>query len=76
MVMEPHAGAWGALLGACKIHGDLELGEVISKRLFELEPTNAGNYVVYAVPDRWADVSKAKATMREKGIRKLPGYPE
>ncbi|XP_042452786.1 putative pentatricopeptide repeat-containing protein At5g37570 [Zingiber officinale] len=77
MVVEPHAGAWGALLGACKIHGDIELGEVISKRLFELEPTNAGNYVVlsniYAVADRWADVPKVRATMREKGIRKLPG---
>ncbi|KAG6536024.1 hypothetical protein ZIOFF_001062 [Zingiber officinale] len=62
MDVEPHAGAWGALLGACKTLGDIELGEVISKRLFELEPTNAGNYVVlsniYAVADRWADVSK------------------
>ncbi|PQQ01866.1 acylamino-acid-releasing enzyme-like [Prunus yedoensis var. nudiflora] len=28
MPVEPHAGAWGALLGACKLNGNIELGEL------------------------------------------------
>ncbi|WOL05234.1 hypothetical protein Cni_G13961 [Canna indica] len=85
MPVEPHAGAWGALLGACKIHGDIALGETIAKRLFEVEPTNAGNYVllsnIYAVKDRWADVwellaSKLKQTAeisrRQSRVREFP----
>ncbi|KAJ0976657.1 hypothetical protein J5N97_012131 [Dioscorea zingiberensis] len=62
MPMEPHAGAWGALLGACRLNCDMELGEMVAKKLFEMEPQNGGNYVllsnIYAAADRWADVSK------------------
>ncbi|CAB4319941.1 unnamed protein product [Prunus armeniaca] len=61
MPMEPHAGAWGALLGACKLNGNIELGELVANRLFEIEPLNPGNYVllsnIYAAADRWFDVS-------------------
>ncbi|CAK9139031.1 unnamed protein product [Ilex paraguariensis] len=75
--IEPHAGAWGALLGACKLHCDIELGEEVARRLFELEPHNAGNYVVlsniYAAADQWLDVSLLRSKMSERGIRKIPG---
>ncbi|XP_004306376.1 PREDICTED: uncharacterized protein LOC101304505 [Fragaria vesca subsp. vesca] len=37
---EPHV--WGALLGACRIHNNVKLGEVVAKRLLELEPDDAG----------------------------------
>ncbi|PQQ14360.1 acylamino-acid-releasing enzyme [Prunus yedoensis var. nudiflora] len=40
MPVEPHAGAWGALLGACKLNGNIELGELVANRLFEIEPLN------------------------------------
>ncbi|CAH9079334.1 unnamed protein product [Cuscuta epithymum] len=75
--IEAYAGAWGALLGACKLHSDIELGEEIACRLFELEPLNAGNYVLlsglYASIDRWLDVSHLRDKMSERGIRKIPG---
>ncbi|KAK4767367.1 hypothetical protein SAY86_015117 [Trapa natans] len=77
MPMEPHAGAWGALLGACKLYNDTELGEEVARRLFELEPKNAGDYVllsnIYAAADRWLDVSLLRDQMRETGVKKLPG---
>ncbi|MED6129030.1 hypothetical protein PIB30_103745, partial [Stylosanthes scabra] len=66
---EPHAAAWGALLGACKVYGDSELGEIAAKRLFEIEPQNAANYVllsnIYAAADRWIDVSLVRTKMRD-----------
>ncbi|XP_011101527.1 putative pentatricopeptide repeat-containing protein At5g37570 isoform X1 [Sesamum indicum] len=75
--VETHAGAWGALLGACRLHGDIDLGEVVAHRLFELEPHNAGNYVllsnIYAEADRWLNVFHLRGRMSERGVRKIPG---
>ncbi|XP_016487733.1 putative pentatricopeptide repeat-containing protein At5g37570 [Nicotiana tabacum] len=77
MPIEPHAGAWGALLGACKLHCDIEVGEEVSHRLFELEPQNTGNYVllsdIYAAANRWLDVALLRQKMSEKGLKKIPG---
>ncbi|XP_058739011.1 putative pentatricopeptide repeat-containing protein At5g37570 isoform X1 [Vicia villosa] len=77
MHVEPNAGAWGALFGACKLQGDSELGKTVANRLFELEPQNAANYVllsnIYASADRWKDVSLVRSKMKERGVRKIPG---
>ncbi|KAK7244858.1 hypothetical protein RIF29_39686 [Crotalaria pallida] len=77
MHVEPHAGAWGALLGACKLYGDSELGEIVANRLFELEPQNGANYVllsdIYAAAERWVDVALVRSKMRERRVRKIPG---
>ncbi|THG17443.1 hypothetical protein TEA_006833 [Camellia sinensis var. sinensis] len=77
MLVEPHAGAWGALLGACKLHNDIELGEEIAAQLFEIEPHNACSYVllsdIYAAADRWLDVSFLRSQMIEMGVKKKPG---
>lgn len=77
MPVEPHAGAWGALLGACKLHCNIELGELVANRLLELEPQNAGNYVllsnIYATAERWLDVSLVRNKMKERGVNKIPG---
>ncbi|ESW34773.1 hypothetical protein PHAVU_001G179800 [Phaseolus vulgaris] len=78
LMPEPHAGAWGALLGACKLYGDSELGEIVASRLFQFEPLNAANYVllsdIYAAAERWIDVSLVRSKMRERRVRKIPGY--
>ncbi|KAG9441699.1 hypothetical protein H6P81_017553 [Aristolochia fimbriata] len=49
MPVEQHFGAWGAMLGACNLHGNIELSKIIAAHLFEIEPHNAvhdlsGNY--------------------------------
>lgn len=77
MPLKPHACAWGALLGACKLHGDVELKEEVANRLLELEPEKAGSYVllsnIYASANQWLDVSIVRDEMKEKGVRKIPG---
>ncbi|PRQ15919.1 putative tetratricopeptide-like helical domain, DYW domain-containing protein [Rosa chinensis] len=78
MPFEPDAATWGALLGASRIHGNTELGEKAAKIIFEMEPENAGMYVLlsnlYASSGRWGDVGKMRLKMRDKGVRKVPGY--
>ncbi|XP_076902175.1 putative pentatricopeptide repeat-containing protein At5g37570 [Bidens hawaiensis] len=77
MPMKPHAGAWGALLFACRIHSDVALGEEVAGRLFKIEPLNAANYVllsdIYAASNQWADVNRVRNQMSEMGIRKVRG---
>ncbi|XP_073310154.1 putative pentatricopeptide repeat-containing protein At5g37570 [Primulina huaijiensis] len=78
MPVESHAGAWGALLGACRLHCDIDLGQDVARRLFEFEPQSAGNYVLlshmYAEADRWLDIFHLRDKMRDKGVQKVPGY--
>nr|XP_043606814.1 pentatricopeptide repeat-containing protein At3g29230-like [Erigeron canadensis] len=75
---------WGALLSACRTHSNLELGELVAKRLIELEPSDVGPYVllsnIYAAGERWDDVENVREMMTEKGLHKFAGsslvYPE
>eukprot|EP00253_Pinus_taeda_P001111 PITA_01111 len=78
MPLEPGASVWGALLGACRIHGNVELGEVAAEHLFNIEPENTGYYVlmsnIYAGAGRWNDVAKVRVMMNDRGLKKPPGY--
>ncbi|XP_049358042.1 pentatricopeptide repeat-containing protein At5g44230 [Solanum verrucosum] len=76
MPMEPNSGVWGALLGACRIHGNPDIAEVAANRLFELEPDSIGNYVLlantYASAGRWEDVLGVRKSIKQKLLRKDP----
>ncbi|KAG5532880.1 hypothetical protein RHGRI_027237 [Rhododendron griersonianum] len=48
MPSEPNSDVWGALLGACRIHGNLELAEIVTDRLYRLEPQTVSFYVLMA----------------------------
>ncbi|KAL6012255.1 hypothetical protein ACLOJK_002733 [Asimina triloba] len=77
MPMAPGASVWGALLGACKLYGDVQLGEKAANELFAIEGDNGGNYVVlsniYADAGQLADAIKLRKKMRMHRIRKIPG---
>ncbi|KAF5821578.1 putative tetratricopeptide-like helical domain superfamily, DYW domain-containing protein [Helianthus annuus] len=77
MRAEPGPKVWGSLLGSCRIHCNVELAERASKRLFELEPTNAGNYVllaeIYAEAQLWDEVSKVKKLLQTQELQKKSG---
>lgn len=65
------------LLGACKVHGNLELGEKVAKKLFEIEPEVDSNYImlsnIFASKGMWNEVAKIRAKMSSQGIKKEPG---
>ncbi|XP_031742497.1 pentatricopeptide repeat-containing protein At3g46790, chloroplastic, partial [Cucumis sativus] len=75
--IEPGPKVWGSLLGACRIHCHVELAERASKRLFKLEPTNAGNYVlladIYAEAEMWDEVKRVKKLLDSRELQKVPG---
>lgn len=77
MGLRPSASIFGSLLGACQVYCNVELGERMAYRLFELEPNNAANYVmlsnIYAAVSRWDDVGRIRQLMAVKGLAKNPG---
>ena len=66
-----------ALLSACKLHGDIELGSRLANRLMELAPDDGGSFVLlsnlYASLGNWEAVAKVRVMMKDLGIRKDPG---
>nr|GEY49447.1 pentatricopeptide repeat-containing protein At5g66520-like [Tanacetum cinerariifolium] len=78
MPMSPDVGVLGALLGACKIHKNVELGEQIGKKVIELEPHNSGRYVllanIYASASKWEQVANIRKLMNDRGVKKAPGF--
>lgn len=76
MPVKPHAGVWGALLGACRIYGNPDIAEIAANFLFVLEPNGIGNYIllsnIYASAGRWGDVARVRKEVRTKGLKKNP----
>eukprot|EP01018_Ginkgo_biloba_P007733 Gb_22896 [translate_table: standard] len=77
MPMKPDATVWRCLLGACRIHSNIELGEHVAKRLFELDPKNAAPYVllanIYATAGRWNGTENVRRMMKDRRVKKTPG---
>ncbi|CAK9145098.1 unnamed protein product [Ilex paraguariensis] len=78
MPIDPNGVVWGALLGGCKVHKNIEMAEEVTKHLLELDPLNDGYYIVlsniYAEAKRWEDVRRVRKLMRDQGVKKTPGW--
>ncbi len=46
MPLKLHVASWMALLGTCRIHGNMEMGEGVAKQILESEPENATGYMM------------------------------
>nr|DAD21798.1 TPA_asm: hypothetical protein HUJ06_023261 [Nelumbo nucifera] len=77
MPIEPDDVIWKALLGACKMHGNVEIAKRVAKYLMEMVPHDSGSYValsnMYASLGNWEAVAQVRLMMKELDIRKDPG---
>lgn len=77
MPIKPDDVIWKALLGACKIHGNIEMGRRVAKVLMDMVPHDSGSYValsnMYASSGNWEAVADVRLMMKEMDIRKDPG---
>ncbi|KAG2676315.1 hypothetical protein I3760_12G047400 [Carya illinoinensis] len=78
MPFKPHSAIFGTLLGACRVHKNLELAEYAAKSLLDIDSSSAAAYVqlanVYASMNRWDHVARVRRSMKENNVVKTPGY--
>ncbi|KAL1216762.1 putative pentatricopeptide repeat-containing protein [Cardamine amara subsp. amara] len=74
MPIKPNVVIWRTLLGACSLYGNIELGEEVQRRIFELDSDYVGDYValsnIYASKGMWDEKSKMRDRVRK---RRVPG---
>ncbi|KAI3434010.1 DYW_deaminase domain-containing protein [Psidium guajava] len=78
MPVAPTSIIWRTLLGACSIYNNVKIGEQVRERLSEIDPTNSGDHVllsnIYAVAGKWRDVAAIRRSMKDKRMKKTPGW--
>ncbi|KAG9458875.1 hypothetical protein H6P81_003383 [Aristolochia fimbriata] len=78
MPMKPNSYIWGALLNACRIHGNMAIAEETASEIFDLNLDLPGSYMLisnlYASCARWNDSARVRVLAKRKGLKKTPGY--
>jgi len=78
MPMFPDVVLWQSLLGACKTYGNVEMAEIASRKLVEMGSNSCGDFVllsnVYAAHERWNDVGRVREAMKNRDVKKIPGF--
>eukprot|EP00257_Ricinus_communis_P019729 XP_015578801.1 pentatricopeptide repeat-containing protein At1g08070, chloroplastic [Ricinus communis] len=77
MPIQPDVVIWRSLLFACRCHDNIELAELASNEIEELEPRRLEARVllsqVYASASRWSDAKKVRKFMPRQKLQKQPG---
>lgn len=77
MPMKPSRSIWGAILSACRAHGNSEIAEMALRELLKLEPEKGGGYVllsnIYAANKNWSYSDKIREIMESRGVKKTAG---
>ncbi|KAL5559853.1 hypothetical protein UlMin_036064 [Ulmus minor] len=80
MPYKPTAAMWATLIGACRIHGNTDIGEWAAENLLKMRPDNSGYYVLianmHAASGSWNKLAEVRTSMRNLGVRKEPGYAQ
>ncbi|KAL8536773.1 hypothetical protein ACS0TY_012082 [Phlomoides rotata] len=78
MPFEADGTVLGALLGACRVHGDLELANEVGRQLLKKRPDHCGQYVllssIYAGAEIWDHAAALRKAMAHAGIQKIPAF--
>ncbi|XP_038973064.1 pentatricopeptide repeat-containing protein At1g71490-like [Phoenix dactylifera] len=76
MPLQPSAAMLATLVEACRVHGNIKIGERFAKKLLEMKSDNPSHYVLianmYASARCWQKLAKVRILMRDMGIQKAP----
>ncbi|AQK84909.1 pentatricopeptide repeat-containing protein At3g49170, chloroplastic [Zea mays] len=77
MPCQVDALVWKTLLGACKTHNNMDIGEIAANHVIQLEPQDPAPYVLlsnlYAEAGLWDQVARIRSLMRDKNLMKEKG---
>ncbi|CAD6254324.1 unnamed protein product [Miscanthus lutarioriparius] len=77
MSLHPDKCVWGAFLGGCKLHGNLELAEFVAKDLFQSGSNDVTFYVLmsnmYFEAGMLEDAERIRRAMKEMELKKTAG---
>lgn len=75
--IQPDAALWSCLLGACRVHNNAELGNLVAEQLFKSDINDAAPYVLlsnmYATAGKWDGIEKVRKMMKDRKVKKTPG---
>jgi hypothetical protein len=78
MPFPPGATVWRTLLGAARVHRNIELGELAAEKLISLQPEDSAAYVLlsnmYAASGNWQERTNVRKLMDKRKVKKEPGY--
>ncbi|KAF7819989.1 pentatricopeptide repeat-containing protein [Senna tora] len=76
MPFEADGSVWGALLGAARIHKNIDLGQQAAEMLLVMEPEKSGTHVllanIFASAGMWENVARVRKLMKESKVKKEP----
>lgn len=77
MNVAPNSVVWRALLGACHLHGNAELGRIANQQLVKLGNEGSGDFIllsnIYSSVGEWAGAQNMRRLMDGKGVPKEVG---
>ncbi|KAF8401278.1 hypothetical protein HHK36_012211 [Tetracentron sinense] len=78
MPIKPDIVIWGALLGACRIHSEAKLGELVGAQMMKLQPHQISGCTslsdMYAMVGQWDGVIGVRRMMMDIDIGREPGH--
>ncbi|KAF3649025.1 putative pentatricopeptide repeat-containing protein [Capsicum annuum] len=77
MPVKQNVGIWQTLLGACRVHKNVEIGREVGEILLKLDGNNPVNYVmmsnIFADARLWEECEGLRGLVKTKGLRKEAG---
>ncbi|CAN4122278.1 unnamed protein product [Withania somnifera] len=77
MPFQADSSMWLSILRGCVAHGNKILGELVARRIIELDPENSGAFVqlsnIFATSEDWERSALVRRLMIEKKIHKSSG---
>lgn len=76
--IKPGLLVWSTLLGACRVHGDVEIGNIAKRKVLDLESQDSGVHIaasnMSADMGDWEQVVRIRSSMKGFGMKKEPGW--